>query len=513
MINELLQQLGRCLDDPSDLQHLPVYAGRVSSLDNDETLALFEALIGIARRGDRETWPTVYLALLGHTNVDRKSDWPGEHCLDQLGELYKLSPEKSPLRNHLLAMIAAIESSGAIELWTDLLCKNPPGTSEGINFTFGPMLAEDRKIEAGMLRRLVDEATSSINVAAAIYDLSNHAVRTGKVETHPADHRRDQLCELLGALVQKLAQIEEGKLPAGESPETIADTIANAVSLIVALTDSLALLKEDKAAGKLRMAAELRHRRIQIEAAAALATLGDDWGKQKLIECAAEPSIRQRAVAYAKEIGIEKEISLEYTGPIAIAESHLAMWLSLPEQMGLAPTEMNLLDQRKLYWPGYEDQLDCFLFEYRYGLGDNAHTNVGISGPATHAFSADLTGLPLEDQYAAFAGWQTLSDEIYLIPIERAKEVLTPQTAKLSKLLEEQNAESVDPQAVVSFFGSHAMVATAIRENSPCTLIVDEDGSEFIAAGNEAAPIDWRMALDIWKGRKLLASFNPAFSN
>ena len=440
MINELLQQLGRCIDDPSDLQHLPVYAGRVSSLNEDETLELFEALLEMAGSGDSNKWPTVYLALLGHTNVDRESDWPGEHCLAKLGELYKLSPAKNPLRNHLLAMIAAIDTSEAVELWTDLLCKNPPATSEGIHFAFGPMLVDDREIEASTLRRLIDEATHSISVAAAIYDLSNHSVRTGKVETHPADHRRDQLGELLGALVQKLAQIEEGKLPAGESPDTIADTIANAVSLIIALTDSLALLKEDKAVGKLRMAAELRHRRIQIEAAAALATLGDEWGQKKLIECAAEPSIRQRAVAYAKEIGIEKEISLEYTGPIAVAESHLAMWLSLPDQMGLAPTEMKLLDQRKLYWPGYEDQLDCFLFDYRYGLGDNAHTNVGISGPATHAFSADLTGLSVQDQYAAFAGWQTLSDEIYLIPIERAKEVLASQTAKLTRLLEEQHA-------------------------------------------------------------------------
>ena len=513
MIAELLQQLQRCLENPNDLQQLPVYAGRIHSLDSEETEQLFEALIDLAKSGDPSVWPNLYLALLGHTHVDAQSDWPSPESLSQINELYKICPADSPLRNHLLAMMAKLNTEDAVNLWTELICKNPPNNSDGISFAFRPLLAAELGLPPRILKQLVDEGTGNIHVAAAIYDLANHAVRSGKVVEHPASHRRDQLCELLGALVQKLAQIEEGKLPDGESPETIAATIANAVSLIVALTDALALLKEERASSNLQLAANLKHRRIQVEAAAALASLGDEWGKQKLIECAAEPSIRQRAVAYAKELGLDKQISLEYTGPIAIAESFLAMWLSLPEQMGLAPTEMKLLDQRKLYWPGYEDQIDCFLFEYRYGLGEGAHNNIGISGPATHAFTADLTELSAEDQYAAFAGWQTLSDEIYLIPIERAESVLAPKTAQLKKRLQEQQADSVKPEALISFFGSYALVTSVVQNAKPGTLIVEDESSQFIGAANEMAPIDWRTALDIWKGRKLLASFNPAFSS
>ena len=371
MINELLQQLNSCADDASQLQQLPAFAGRISMLDDGDTVRLFEELARLADENvDSDPWwISACLTLLGNIRLDRQSRWPGPASATPIVKLYASCPADSPLRCHLLALLANIDSETSVEHWTNLLCNSPPTTSDSIHNAFRPLLSPDAVLKPEMLRRLIDEAAGNIHLAAAVYDLANHAVRSGKVDQHPADHRRSQIVELLGALIQKLSRIEEGHLPEGESPETIAATISNAVALIVALTDCVALMHEETAAGKLRQAAELKHRRIQIEAAAALALMGDEWGRKKLLECASEPSIRQRAIAYAKELGIEKEVSLEYTGPIATAESYLAMWLSMPEQMGLAPTEMKLLDQRKLYWPGYEDQLECFLFEYRYGLG------------------------------------------------------------------------------------------------------------------------------------------------
>ena len=506
------------MEAPAELHQLPAYASSLDSLDEHETQELFQSLIQLAKESDDGKWPASYVTLLGQVLVEPKNRWPGDACLQQVEALYRLCPQDHSLRNHLLGMIANLDSAPAAELWGELLCSDPPHTNQGIQFAFQPMIGSDSRINDEILKKLVDNATGNLNVAASVYELSNHSVRTGKVTRHPAEHRRTQIGELLGALVQKLSQIEEGNLPSGETPESVASTIANAVSLIVALIDTVAVLREEKASGKLRVAAELRHRRIQIEAAAALALMGDEWGKNRLIELAAEPSIRQRVIAYSKEIGIEKDISLEYTGPIATAESHLAMWLSMPEQMGLAPTEMNLVDQRRLYWPGYEDELDCFLFEYRYGSGDKAHVNIGISGPATHAFVSDLTSLSAQDQYAAFAGWQTLSDEIYLVPFDHALEIMAAKTNRLKKLFEERHAgsASIEPdsvQAVISFFGSLALIVSTSQLDESGTLIVDEESSQFLPEQNPAAPIDWRTALDIWKGRKLLASFNPAFSS
>ena len=490
---------------------MALYSQQLPELSADESLELFGALVEYAKKNEVDNWAPAYLTLLAQTNVEFTSEWPKQANLTSVAELYQLTPADHSLRNHLLAIIARMNSTESTQQWVDFICNQAPQTSEGINFAFQKFLLPDSLLSTDMLKNLIDNATGNIHIAAAVYDLANHAVRTEQVDSHPAEHRRDQLCDLLGALVQKLAQIEEGNLPAGETPATIANTISNAVSLIVALTDTFALLREERAIPKLRQAAELRHRRIQIEAAAALALMNDSWGKQKLIDCAAEPSVRQRAIAYAKELGFEKDISLEYTGPIATAESMLALWLSAPQQMGLAPTEMKLVEQRKLYWPGYEDQQECFLFEYRYGKAEQSHANIGISGPAIHAFSADLTGLCVEDQYAAFAGWQTLSDEIYLVPMQRARQVLAARTDRLNSLLSEQEFEDLETLAVISFFGNHAIVAQGTDQGTPGTIILDEESVEFIGEQNSAAPIDWRTALDIWKGRRLLSSFNPAF--
>ena len=134
----------------------------------------------------------------------------------------------------------------------------------------------------------------------------------------------------------------------------------------------------------------MRHRRIQVEAAAALARLDDEQGQKQLLEMVKHPAVRPRVIAYADELGLSNEISLEHTGPIAEAESQLALWLSQPQQMGFAPTSMELVDQRELYWPSYEDPIASFLFSFEYGSGENAFRNIGISGPLTHAFTADL---------------------------------------------------------------------------------------------------------------------------
>ena len=57
------------------------------------------------------------------------------------------------------------------------------------------------------------------------------------------------------------------------------------------------------------------------------------------------------------------------------------------------------------------------------------------------------------------------------------------------------------------------MVATGINEAGETgTWVVDADGNDWIGRGNESAPVDWQLALEIWKGRKLLTNFNPTFS-
>jgi hypothetical protein len=180
--------------------------------------------------------------------------------------------------------------------------------------------------------------------------------------------------------------------------------------------------------------------------------------------------------------------------------------------MGLAPTEIELIDQRELYWPSYEDPMSCYLFSFEYGTGENAYRNIGISGPLTHAFIADISELPVADQYSAFAGWQTMSDEIYLVPIERAQALLAGPTENLKRQFDSTKLDEFEIEFVASFFGEYVLVVAGKQDQRDGTLIVHEEDQTWIPSSNSRSPIDSKLAFDIWSGRKLLTNFNPAFS-
>ena len=344
-------------------------------------------------------------------------------------------------------------------------------------------------------------------MAAAVLDLANFSVREGPLTEHPARSRATRLADLLGQLVSQLQRIEEGNLPGVDSPQQLSRTVVDAVALIIPLCDAMGLMQQQQAAGKLRQAMVLRHRRVQLEAAAALARLGDSEGRATLIQLAQHPSIRQRVLAYARELGILSDISLEWQGDIATSESHLAMWLAEHQQMGLAPTSICLVDQRKWIWPGYEAPVDCYLFEFQYG--EHGYSNIGISGPLTHAFTADLRPLKRWDQYAAFAGWQAEHPDIFTLPIDRARLRMPEMVQQLEQQLQDTAYPYEQIVALSGFLGEFQLVATGRDDGAIGTWIATADGVEGIMRGNPAAPIDWPLALDIWKGRKLLKHFNP----
>ncbi len=509
MIGEIIEQLEHCVVQPESRRTIFGLATRLVELSPTETRELFDRLLQFAEETDNALWPELLAVLLGPYTATSENRWPTAEALQPIAELYQRCPADSILRNELLALIAKSSDPQAKDVWSRLLCDDPPQTAAALGIAFRPMLADDCQIPIGLLTGLIHRATGNLYVAAAVYELANHAFRTGKVLSHPASNRCEALRGLLGGLVGQLSRIEEGQLPSDVSAESLAETVSNSVALIIALIDTFALLDDERSIGKLNQAMALRHRRIQVEAAAALAKFGDENGKRQLIESAQHPVVRLRVISYAEELGLANEISLEHTGPIATAESHLAMWLAEPGQMGLAPSRMNLIDQREWYWPSFEKPVACLLFEFEYGADKQSYRNVGICGPLTHAFAADLRPISTSDQYAAFAGWQTTSTEIFLVPIERAETLMAGPTDHLKRALGRESLENYAIHAVSVFFGNHALVATGLRGTESGTLIVDDVGTEWIPRGNPASPIDWILALNIWRGRRLLASFNP----
>ena len=153
--------------------------------------------------------------------------------------------------------------------------------------------------------------------------------------------------------------------------------------------------------------------------------------------------------------------------------------------------------------------MQCYLFNYRYGLKEDAPGNIGICGPMTYAFPADLRGLDHDDMYAAFAGWQTVHEEIFVTTLDRAKAAAAAEVSALESRMEGINDGSVESIAFVgNFFGQWILLASGEHNGKPATLVVDEADEYWIDSGNPKAPIDAETAWSIVQGRKLLAHFN-----
>ena len=429
-----------------------------------------------------------------------------------VAQLYHRLPLDQELRNHILHLLALTRENDALEVWSNLLADDPPEHRPSIGLAFAPLLQPGFAPSGDVLTKLLHHATAHPQVAPAVFDLFNFYFRGGHMEHHPASPRCEELTSLLGQLVMQMQKIEKGSFPQGITPAKVNRLVSDSVAMIISLADLFALLDHQSAVTQLRQALNLKHRRIQTEAASALARLGDDEGTQALVRLAEEPVARMRVLAYAEELGLTKLISLELQGELAIAESHLAIWLSEPKQMGLAPSKLELIDQREYYWPSYEHPLQCYLFRFTYGSGDQAFTNIGICGPLTHAFAADIQSLSIDDMYAAFAGWQTIHTDVFQMTVAQAQKNFSNDFRRLENSLKSSDAQSVEIESIGSFFGELVLIASATQEDQPGTLIVESNSVEWIPADNPKAPIDCQLAYSIWQGRQLLASFNRSES-
>lgn len=537
MINEITEAILLARNDPAQLPRIASLAQSIPGLSNDDVDELLDRLLdfGDELRQARDSAPAdaneaesdrLHFDQLIQPLVDQlvqrelklaqDKDNPeqiwGPARYQNIQNLYRLTPTQSDLRNHLLRWLAVEGHEQAMQIWTDLICDDPPEHRLGIVLAFSPLLQPDFEPPEGMLPQLINHAIGHSQIAPAVFDLFNYLYRTGLIDEHPAEQRVDTLTNLLGMVASQLGKIEEGDFPPGSNVRQLNQLVSDSVALIVALCDTFAQLEHEPAIPKLHQALNLRHRRVQTEAAAALTRLGDDFGKQALIELAEQPVARLRALAYAEELGFTSEISLELQGEIAIAESHLAIWLSEPEQMGLAPSNIKFLENREMYWPSYDHPVQCYLFEYSYGSGEQTHTNIGICGPMTHAFAADIRHLESDDTYAAFAGWQTVHNEIYQISLSRAEQAFPNQWRRLTGDLAAEGFDSAEPISAASFFGEIILIASATRDGQPGTSVVDGQAVRWFSQGNEQAPIDWQMAYAIWRGQQMLSSFNESES-
>jgi hypothetical protein len=506
----LLKELGGLAALPHEQQATLVRSLTwVDEMESTEVVTLLNGLAQLEPPTSKESqavWGAVFARLQQRFAMSQSAPLDGE-IRAQVGSLYQQLGKGFAERHHLLAILATSNGEEDLKRFAELIATEPPRDTHRAVMAFVPLFRRtDYPVEA-LFPRVLD-GIGDPHVAAVVLDLANYVTRRSMVATHPATDRCAQLAGLLGGLVRQLEDIPQTPPSNAEEVMATRQRVAEAVSLCVSLCDSLALIGDLSVLGTLRQTLGLGHRQLRTEAAAALTRLGDGDGRKKLVELAAEPLVRLKVLSYADELGIGGEIDAKHRTAEALAEASLVGWLALPTQFGVPPRNCEHIDSRKMYWPGYSEPIDCHLFCYSYETHDGLVANVGIAGPLVHSFRADLTGLPVDDVYAAFAGWHAEHEEVFEVDWEQLSADSATVAEAVRGRLEGEGYDDLKVAFCAMFFGSLIVIATASRGRTAGTVVADAEMSHWCPRGDGPRPLGPQEAYSIYKGRKLLAAFN-----
>lgn len=424
------------------------------------------------------------------------------------GELYRLLGPGSSSRFQILRILATASGRAAAEQWVELLATDPPTGPRQLDVACVPWFQRQQLPLDVLFPRLFDCLGQPV-LAAIVLDLANYAVRSGQTSQHPAAARRAELTALLSAMVDRMGRVEEQPAEYASDAGQLQRLVSEGVAVLVSLCDAVGLVGDEAAIGPLNKAAELQHRRVRLEAAGALARLKQDSGFEALVKLAEDPASRTRALEYLSELDQLDRVPEEFRSAEARAEAALCDWLSEPAHFGLAPQELEKVDSRRMYWPGFEEPVECFLFRYEYRLPQGGYTGLGIAGPVVHSLSVDQLDFAPADIYALYAGWHAEHPEM----TETAADRLTPadheRWAPIMEQIQGQGFTNLQLAAVCQFFGEEVAVFSARdAEGAAGTVILAGQQGNWLPAGNHARPLQPLEAYWLFKGRRILQTFN-----
>ncbi|WP_168566719.1 HEAT repeat domain-containing protein [Crateriforma spongiae] len=425
-----------------------------------------------------------------------------------IGTILSAVPEVTPNQFLLLQLLATRGSDASLGVLVNQLRQRPPQTWMQAGQILGPLMQRDGWNVDAVYPDLLD-CLSSPAMAAPVLDLANFLCRKGRVDRHPAADQLTVLNHLLGEVSGRLSRFEEDPRSFGDDVETVQNRLSESVALAVSLCDAVGLIGDESSIGKLNQAIELKHRRVQCEAAGALARMDDDLGKKRLLQLTDEPAARLRAIQYADELGFGDDVDPDQRTETASAESEMALWLTQPQQMGVPPTGVEVIESRRMMWPSFDDPIDVHLVRFEYNFGDRQYSNIGIVGPVTFAMAADVADLPVDDIFAIYAGWHAEHDEIFTVAADQLNEAQKRLMAAYRDHLDRAGYEDATPELLGLFLDETAGIFRAIRDETECRVVTD--GLETIdqpIAGRQR-PLQSGDVFNLYKGRKMLRTFNP----
>ena len=428
-----------------------------------------------------------------------------ESLVTSVGSFYEALDGKGGAAPLLLALFIVSDFPKCMDAFSEIIVHQPPPTAAAVAIAFRPLF-DGRDTAIHLFPRLLD-AIPQITAAAAVFDLANYLMRSGIIAEHPAAARAGELVGLLSELVRRLEYFEEEPIESEEQFQSVAIQVGEATAITIGLCDALALIGAEEAIPKLHLLQRLRHRRLQVEAAAALVRLGDESGASILAKLAAEPIVRLHAVQFADELGCGTQIDPCHRTPEALAEAQFALALAQPTRFGVPPAQLEVIDRRRWFWPGYETPVECFLIRYAYSVPEGTWSNIGMTGPSPIMCSADLGNLAPADIYAVFAGLDTEHEEILHWDSSEWAEHHLAEIARGERTLRDSGYLEIQPTLLARFFGDWLLVAKATWNQVSGMVVVDEQGARWFAA-NGPRPLGTREIFALYKGKRLLKVFN-----
>ncbi|MEO1615813.1 MAG: HEAT repeat domain-containing protein [Planctomycetota bacterium] len=457
--------------------------------------------------------PAIVGTLLGitHTLLIQPSESGPSRIGDLRGEVLagidRSLPENTSNRHLLLHLLAIARTPETLSALVARLSVKPPTQwMQGAQILSPLMQHDDWSVETVFPAML--ECLSEPSLAASILDLANFLVRSNRLEDHPAADRVETLNMLLGGLALRLGSFEENPRSFGDDLQTVQERLSESVALAVSLCDALAIIGDPSSIGKLNQTLELKHRRVQCEAAGALAKFDDEAGKKRLIELAEQPAARLRAIHYADELGLGDQIDDELRSDRKTAEAEMALWLSQPHQAGLPPTHVEVLETRRLLWPSFDNPIDVTLVRFEYNSGDRLYSNVGLTGPTTFAMGCDLADLPVDDIFAIYAGWHAEHPDIFAVPRDAMNEAQLRVMETYGQHLQHMGYDDIKPELLGLFLDERAGVFSATREETQCIVVTDGLETMDQATASRTRAMQPEDAFNLFKGRKMLRTFN-----
>jgi hypothetical protein len=185
--------------------------------------------------------------------------------------------------------------------------------------------------------------------------------------------------------------------------EWLTDTDPEKYSYAQSATACLAFLDPSLRKKLLLIAGNHRDPGIRLEAAWVLAKSGDVDSIEKLKQFTLDARYSTKAQAYLTELGHSALIPAETQDPNFCALVKMSNWLEHPNELGLPPDMLELLDTREMHWPPTNDRRRLWLIKYCRSKQGNLVTEVGIVGSITYSLYEEQTGelLP-EDIYGLY---------------------------------------------------------------------------------------------------------------